>query len=1208
MRILLSLAILVLLGTCVRAQVTLSVSVGLAEGFCTNPDPDDCNDLPDGMEFLTYLPGEDGDIVVTYRVINNTTGVTIGRLSIRDGRYGTIVPVTNVRVGPGETYVITQRHSSFTSPENLSIDVEAELQDARGNRVTRQDTYKIEVVEPEGTLEAEVYRAREECTVPTNIGTCGTTNGGPNTIMVAAGDSLLLRFPTTNTGLTTLTNHVWIDDDFGEITRTSFDLVPGQSIIAQTLQRAPFTPGTYTYRMVWRAEDQAGNNIARVVFYTVIVQAPSGTLEVELYRARDQCSDPTDIATCPTTGDGVTTITVAAGDSLLIRYPITNTGPGFLTNHVWTDSRYGQITSTSFDLQPGQSITGQTLEKAPDAPGTYNLTATWTAEDEGGNVLTETFNYRIIVVGPRGTLEVELYRARDQCTNPSNIGTCGSTPSGPSTITVSAGDSLLIRYPILNEGLGLLTNHVWTDSRYGQIASTSFDLDPGQSIIGQTLEKAPDAPGTYNLTATWTAEDEGGNVLTETFNYTIIVVGPSGSLAVELYRARDQCSDPTDISTCPTTGDGVTNITVAAGDSLLLRYPITNDGIGPLTNHVWTDSQYGEIASTSFDLQPGQSITGQALEKAPGAPGTYNLTATWTAEDEGGNVLTETFNYTIIVVAPASTLGVELYFAAVECTDPTNLGTCSTASGGGNQLAVGAGEILYVEYPVENTGLGPLTNHNWTTDLFGDVASTSFTSDPGQGLTGRALHTAPGEPGTYEVVATYTAEDEGGNIVTVQATYEIKVECRRGDFAPPVARCRNRSFTILEDETLNLNPGMIDNGSSDGCGSIAGGFLDIISLDCDDAGTTTVTLTVEDESRNQSSCTASVTLNVEEAIFRGERNQCITITTPLAGGQTVNQIRTDDGLLVAELIIGANTNLFEVKTSIFTGTGATEGAGALRRLGKRISMTLLDSRGNETLPAREPVVVRLFYTEDELNALGGNPGTYDIIRTDDDDCGTGYTGQGAESIALSRIGNFGCTGRDRFYEFFTGSFSTFYLFRTDISLPVEFVDFTAGLAPKQRVSLDWRTATESGNSHFVIERSGNGQDFEALGEVAGAGTTSEEQAYSFMDENPLAGINYYRLRQVDFDGTESFSEVRTVTVDFSEAFVIRPYPNPAVNDLYLDGFTGGRVMILDQQGRLLREAVLEEGQSLDVSDLSSGFYLLRSISAAGPQTVKWVKR
>ncbi|MTB51661.1 T9SS type A sorting domain-containing protein [Lewinella sp. W8] len=1203
MRPLLSLALLLFLCTCARAQLTLTTNVGLAEGYCMNPDPDDCDPVPEGMEFLTYLPGQDDDIVVTYRVINNTAGVKITKLGIRDDRFGEVVAFSDILVGPGETYTITRRYPGFTNPETLEIPVEALVEDDRGNQASRESTYKIDVVSPRGTVSAELYRAREVCANPTDLGTCGAS-GGSSTITVAAGDSLLLRFPTTNTGLNTLTNHVWTDNVFGPIASTAFDLEPGQTIIAQSLQRAPFTPGTYNYQLTWTAEDPAGNALTRRANYTVIVQGPSGTLSVELYRARDVCADPTDLGTCGAS-DGPATITVAAGDSLLIRYPVTNTGPGFLTNHVWTDSRYGVVANTSFNLDPGSTIIGQTLEKAPDVPGTYLLSATWTAEDEGGNVLTETFLYSIIVEGPSGTLSVELYRARDVCADPTDLGTCGAS-DGPSTITVAAGDSLLIRYPVTNTGPGFLTNHVWTDSRYGVVANTSFNLDPGSTIIGQTLEKAPDAPGTYNITATWTSEDEGGNVLTETFIYTIIVEGPSGTLSVELYRARDVCADPTSIATCGAS-DGPSTITVAAGDSLLIRYPVTNTGPGFLTNHAWTDSRYGVVANTSFNLDPGTTIIGQTLEKAPDAPGTYNITATWTSEDEGGNVLTVTFGYTVIVVEPSSTLDVETYLASDICTDPTSLATCGTGTGGGDQITTGAGENIYVEYPVSNTGLGPLTNHAWTTDLFGEVTTTSFVLQPGQSITARAIHTAPADPGTYDVTATYTAEDEGGNLVTETVVFTVKVICSQGDFAPPVARCRNRTFTILEDETLSLNAGMFDDGSSDGCGSIAGGFLDVTSLDCDDAGATVVTLTVEDESRNQASCTATVTLNVLDGIFRGERNNCVSTTTELAVGQAVNEIRTPQGQLIAELIIGNNTNLFEAVTSVYRTGSPTEGSGALEHLSKRISITFFDEDGNEVQPNREPVYVRLFYLEEELAALGGDPNTYSIIKTTDDDCGSGYSAQNAEAMALTEVGFRGCQQTDRFYEFFTGGFSTFYLFRTDLSLPVEFLAFTARLAPKKRVLLDWQTASESGNSHFSIERSGDGDSFVALGEVAGAGTTSEEQSYTFLDEAPLAGLNYYRLRQVDFDGTESFSEVRLVTVDRSEGVAIRPYPNPAVDELYLDGFAGGPVTVLDQHGRPLRAATLAEGQPLDVRDLPPGFYLLRTDAPSGSQTVKWIK-
>ncbi|WP_375446349.1 T9SS type A sorting domain-containing protein [uncultured Fibrella sp.] len=99
------------------------------------------------------------------------------------------------------------------------------------------------------------------------------------------------------------------------------------------------------------------------------------------------------------------------------------------------------------------------------------------------------------------------------------------------------------------------------------------------------------------------------------------------------------------------------------------------------------------------------------------------------------------------------------------------------------------------------------------------------------------------------------------------------------------------------------------------------------------------------------------------------------------------------------------------------------------------------------------------------------------------------------------------------------------------ALPVTLVLFSASPQGK-RVSIAWATASEDGASQFSIERSHNVGEFVTIGIVQATGTTSIRQNYGLIDEQPLPGINYYRLRQVDFDGTTTYS--KTVSVQVNE--------------------------------------------------------------------------
>ena len=99
------------------------------------------------------------------------------------------------------------------------------------------------------------------------------------------------------------------------------------------------------------------------------------------------------------------------------------------------------------------------------------------------------------------------------------------------------------------------------------------------------------------------------------------------------------------------------------------------------------------------------------------------------------------------------------------------------------------------------------------------------------------------------------------------------------------------------------------------------------------------------------------------------------------------------------------------------------------------------------------------------------------------------------------------------------------------SLPVQLTAFSATAAPGRAVRLDWATASEVNNNYFEVQRSVDGHSFEVAGRIAGNGSSLQTHAYSFTDATPgVAATHYYRLRQVDYDGTSTFSPVQVVTL------------------------------------------------------------------------------
>lgn len=108
-------------------------------------------------------------------------------------------------------------------------------------------------------------------------------------------------------------------------------------------------------------------------------------------------------------------------------------------------------------------------------------------------------------------------------------------------------------------------------------------------------------------------------------------------------------------------------------------------------------------------------------------------------------------------------------------------------------------------------------------------------------------------------------------------------------------------------------------------------------------------------------------------------------------------------------------------------------------------------------------------------------------------------------------------------------------------LPVDLLFFRA-LTISEGVRLTWATASERNSSNFAVERSLNGKDFEEIGNVAAAGNSISRQEYSFLDDACFLGRNYYRLKQVDVDGTYEYFNITFADTDGEKAVII--YPNP----------------------------------------------------------------
>ncbi|MBK7297724.1 MAG: T9SS type A sorting domain-containing protein [Flavobacteriales bacterium] len=164
-------------------------------------------------------------------------------------------------------------------------------------------------------------------------------------------------------------------------------------------------------------------------------------------------------------------------------------------------------------------------------------------------------------------------------------------------------------------------------------------------------------------------------------------------------------------------------------------------------------------------------------------------------------------------------------------------------------------------------------------------------------------------------------------------------------------------------------------------------------------------------------------------------------------------------------------------------------------------------------------------------------------------------------------------------------------------LPVELIEFNA-LALKDRVLVSWKTQTESNSDRYIIEHSIDAERFDPIGHVIAAGTSLETIDYEYFHEHPRTGINYYRLKQLDLDGSHTYSSVAPVEFK-SDNNVLLPRPNPANSSIQIDlpvGYSDQVVLnIFDGSGRMvrvIRVALANEPSfvNIPVGDLDAGIY------------------
>ena len=196
-----------------------------------------------------------------------------------------------------------------------------------------------------------------------------------------------------------------------------------------------------------------------------------------------------------------------------------------------------------------------------------------------------------------------------------------------------------------------------------------------------------------------------------------------------------------------------------------------------------------------------------------------------------------------------------------------------------------------------------------------------------------------------------------------------------------------------------------------------------------------------------------------------------------------------------------------------------------------------------------------------------------------------------------------------------GSNCHFSVFGSNLDpLPIELLNFKVLKSSLTEVSLVWNTATEKNNDFFTLERSEDGVLFYPIGNIDGAGNSSATVRYDFDDFSPLIGTSYYRLKQTDFDGNESYSSTLSNVIYEFDDFHVKIFPNPSKENTatYIEFFTKNKgeltFEIYDIKGIKISSDIIQvqsEKTTIQLNNsMNKGVYFIKSINTFGEEIVK----
>ena len=170
-------------------------------------------------------------------------------------------------------------------------------------------------------------------------------------------------------------------------------------------------------------------------------------------------------------------------------------------------------------------------------------------------------------------------------------------------------------------------------------------------------------------------------------------------------------------------------------------------------------------------------------------------------------------------------------------------------------------------------------------------------------------------------------------------------------------------------------------------------------------------------------------------------------------------------------------------------------------------------------------------------------------------------------------------------------------------VPIKLSGFSA-VRSKHFVSLNWSTEFEIDSKEFILQRA-EGSEFRSVGTIPSNGNSSTKKSYSFNDKNENVGNTYYRLKNVDLNGKFTYSQIRTVK-GYGVADDVTVFPNPARSNskISLNGVAANSsIQLIDFSGKVLRNINSTTVNSIDLSGVKNGTYLIRIVDKATSEIV-----